>query len=65
VNARAERWQRRFEVPILVAALLVIPVIAVEESSLGRPWTTIAAAVNLGNLARILGRGRRDARRRS
>jgi voltage-gated potassium channel len=46
VNARAERWQRRFEVPILVAALLVIPVIAVEESSLGRPWTTIAAAVN-------------------
>jgi voltage-gated potassium channel len=43
---RAERIERRFEKPMLVAALLVIPVIAVEESSLGDPWDTVAAVTN-------------------
>jgi len=35
---RSDRMARRFEVPILVAALLVIPVILIEESSVGEPW---------------------------
>lgn len=40
------RWQRRFELPVLVAALLVIPVIAVEQSDAGEPWRTTAAVGN-------------------
>ncbi|MBA2361420.1 MAG: two pore domain potassium channel family protein [Actinobacteria bacterium] len=46
MNERAERWQRRFEVPVLIAALLVIPVIAVEQSDAGEPWPTLAAVTN-------------------
>jgi voltage-gated potassium channel len=38
--------ERLFEIPVLVAALLVVPVIAVEQSSLGDPWTTIASVAN-------------------
>lgn len=40
--------ERRFEIPMLVAALLVIPVIAIEVSSLGQPWDTIAGVANWG-----------------
>jgi voltage-gated potassium channel len=43
---RAERVERGFEKPMLVAALLVIPVIAIEESSLDDPWRTLAAVAN-------------------
>lgn len=32
--------------PLLVAALLVIPVIAVEQSDAGEPWRAIAGVVN-------------------
>jgi voltage-gated potassium channel len=46
VDERSERVEQRFEVPILVAALLVIPVIAVEQSSLGEPWMTAATVAN-------------------
>jgi voltage-gated potassium channel len=37
------RW---LEPPMLVAALLVIPVIAVEQSSVGEPWRSIAGVLN-------------------
>ncbi len=43
---RSERVERRFEIPLLVAGFLVIPVIAVEVSSLGEPWDTIAGVTN-------------------
>lgn len=46
MGERAERIERRFEVPVLVAALLVVPVIAVEQSSLDEPWPTIAGIAN-------------------
>lgn len=46
VDERSERWQRRFELPVLVAALLVVPVMAVEQSSLGEPWQTLALVLN-------------------
>lgn len=46
MDERSERIARRFEVPILVAALLVAPVIAIEQSTLGEPWTTLAAVLN-------------------
>jgi voltage-gated potassium channel len=39
--------KRVFDVPVVVAALLVVPVILVEATStVGRPWTTIATIVN-------------------
>jgi hypothetical protein len=52
MDDRAEGIERRFEIPILVAALLVIPVIAIEQSSLDEPWPIIAAIANWGAFAR-------------
>jgi voltage-gated potassium channel len=48
MDERSERIQKRFEWPMLVAALLVIPVIVVEESDYGQPWETIASVINWG-----------------
>jgi hypothetical protein len=44
VDERSERVARRFELPVLIAALLVIPVIVVEQSDWGDPWKTLAAS---------------------
>jgi len=46
VDARSERVARRFEPWLLIAALLVIPIIVVEQSELADPWSTIAAVLN-------------------
>ncbi len=46
LDERTRRVERWFEVPILVAALLVIPVIVIEQSSAGSPWRTIAGVLN-------------------
>jgi voltage-gated potassium channel len=46
VNERAARIERAFAIPMLVAALLVIPVIAVEQSDAGDPWRGIASVTN-------------------
>jgi voltage-gated potassium channel len=46
MDERSERIARRFDVPMLVAALLVVPVIAVEQSSLGEPWRALASVLN-------------------
>jgi voltage-gated potassium channel len=45
-EARAVRVERCFEIPMLVAALLVIPAIVIEESDLAEPWPTVASATN-------------------
>jgi voltage-gated potassium channel len=36
----------RFEMPVLVAALLVIPVIVIEEANVGDTWKVVASVVN-------------------
>ena len=46
MQERAERIERRLELPLLVAALLTIPAIAIEQSSAGEPWDSIATALN-------------------
>lgn len=47
VNDRVLHVESAFEIPVLIAALLVIPVVAVEAtSSIGRPWTTVAGVAN-------------------
>jgi voltage-gated potassium channel len=38
--------QERLAVPLLVAALLTIPAIAIEQSDVGQPWDTIASVLN-------------------
>jgi len=38
--------QERLAVPLLVAALLTIPAIAIEQSDVGQPWDTIANVLN-------------------
>jgi len=48
VDERSERIQRRFEWPVLGAALLVIPIIAIEETTPGQPWDSIALLANWG-----------------
>lgn len=46
MDERSSRVERAFEVPILIAALLVIPVIVVEQSDVGETWRTIAGVLN-------------------
>jgi len=43
IDERSARYERRFELPIVIAALLVIPIIIIERSSPGDPWTKLAA----------------------
>ena len=46
IRDRSEQIARWFEIPILVASALVIPVIVIEQSSWGAPWKTIGGALN-------------------
>ncbi len=46
MDERSSRVERAFEVPILIAALLVIPVIVVEQSDVREPWRTVAGILN-------------------
>lgn len=48
MDERSERFQRRFDVPVMVAALLTIPLIVIEESDFGQPWDGIGVALNWG-----------------
>jgi voltage-gated potassium channel len=45
-TSRSDRIARWFEVPLLVAALLAIPVIVVQESDLGPTWEVIATVLD-------------------
>jgi voltage-gated potassium channel len=46
VNPRAVAMERRLEWPLMAAALLTIPAIAIEQSSAGEPLDTIATVLN-------------------
>ncbi len=46
VDERSERIAQRFQWPMIVAALLVIPALVLEESKLGEPATTIGLVLN-------------------
>lgn len=43
---RYKRVERFFTIPVLVAAVLVIPVVAIDSTSIGQPWARIAAYLN-------------------
>jgi voltage-gated potassium channel len=44
--SRAERMARRLQVPLIVAALLALPTIVVQESNLGATWQTLASVLD-------------------
>ena len=46
--SRAERAARRLRVPLIVAALLAIPTIVLQESDLGKPWEVLASVLDWG-----------------
>ncbi|MBS1846241.1 MAG: ion transporter [Actinobacteria bacterium] len=43
---RAQRIQARLEWPVVVAALLTIPILIIQESHFGEPWGTVASVLN-------------------
>lgn len=45
---RARRIQQRFEWPVVVAALLTIPILVIQESDFGEPWGTVSTVLNWG-----------------
>ncbi|MGH2942502.1 MAG: potassium channel family protein [Solirubrobacteraceae bacterium] len=46
MDERARGIERRLEWPMLLAALLTIPAIAIEQTDTGEPWGTIATVLN-------------------
>jgi voltage-gated potassium channel len=45
-SARAERAARRLQTPLIVAALLAIPTIVLQESDLGKGWEILASVLD-------------------
>jgi voltage-gated potassium channel len=41
MDERSERWQRRFNIPVIVAALATVPLLLLEQSQHGEPLQTI------------------------
>jgi voltage-gated potassium channel len=48
MDERSERIARRFDAPMFVAALLVIPMLVLYESNVGPGWKTVADVLNWG-----------------
>jgi voltage-gated potassium channel len=42
MDQRSERIARRFEAPVIVATLLVVPVLILEGTDVAEPWPTVA-----------------------
>src|SRR3954452_25526896 len=42
MQERSERIARRFEAPVIIATLLVVPVLILEGTDVAEPWPTIA-----------------------
>lgn len=48
MDERSERWAKRFELPLLIAAVLVIPMLVLDQANLGAPWDTVEAVLDWG-----------------
>jgi voltage-gated potassium channel len=46
MDANSRRWQRRFNVPVIVAALATIPVLILSGQRLDQPWSTVVDVAN-------------------
>jgi voltage-gated potassium channel len=43
---KEERWEKRFELPVMIAAILVIPVIVIEQANPSHSWRVLGATLN-------------------
>src|SRR5947209_5593290 len=41
-----EMWERRLQMPLLVASLLVIPAVVLDGGQYGAPWSTVGWVLN-------------------
>jgi len=48
MDERSLRIEARFDWPMVIAALLVIPLLVIEESDLGQPWDAVGVVLNWG-----------------
>jgi hypothetical protein len=48
MDERSQQVERRLEAPLLVAAVLVIPLLVIEESAPSELWSTIGDVLNWG-----------------
>ena len=46
MDARSEAIQARFEWPVIIAAVMTIPLVLIQESNLAQPWPTIGTVLN-------------------
>lgn len=53
-QARAQRIQDRFEWPVVIAALLTVPLLVIQESDLAAPWPQVATVLNWATWAIFL-----------
>jgi hypothetical protein len=65
MDERSERVAKRFERPLLVAAVLTIPVTILQLLPTGDPWREIADVLELGDLAGVFGGASGDGRCRT
>jgi voltage-gated potassium channel len=45
-QVRADKVQERFEWPVVIAAMLTIPILVIQESDLAAPWPQVAEVLN-------------------
>src|SRR5262245_32786620 len=48
MDERSLRIEAKFDWPMVTAALLVIPLLVIEQSDVGEPWDAIGVALNWG-----------------
>ena len=48
MDKRSEALQAKFEWPVIIAALMTIPLVLIQESNLSQPWPTIGTILNWG-----------------
>lgn len=48
MDKRSEAIQAKFEWPVIIAAVMTIPLVLIQESNLSEPWPTIGAVLNWG-----------------
>ncbi|HZA58635.1 MAG TPA: potassium channel family protein [Solirubrobacterales bacterium] len=48
MDERSLRIEAKFDWPMVIAALLVIPLLVIEESALEQPWDTVGVILNWG-----------------
>lgn len=54
MDERSRRVQKQFEWPVIIAALLTIPTLVIQESHFGQPWHAVSVVLNWATWAVFL-----------